>query len=59
VRVIYNPPWCLVDSFGHRIGEGMGVTQVGGLIVAIHENRFRVFKGYYKTPWEDIAWLQI
>lgn len=59
VRVIFTPPWCLVDNFGARLGEGLGVTQIGGLIVAVDGNRFRVFKQFYKTPWEGIEWTRI
>lgn len=59
VRVIYTPPWCLVDNFAARIGEGLGVTQVGGLIIAIDSKRFHVFKRFYRTPWEGVQWLKV
>lgn len=59
VRVIYTPPWCLVDNFAARIGEGLGVTQIGGLIIAVDGDRYKVSKRYYRTPWEDVQWLTI
>lgn len=59
VRVIYTPPWCLTGNYAARIGEGLGVTQVGGLIIAVDGDRYHVFKRYYKTPWEDIEWVTV
>lgn len=59
LRVIYTPPWCLVDNFAARIGEALGVTQVGGLIIAVDAERFHVFKGYYRTPWEEVQWIKV
>ena len=59
VRVVYSCPWCLVDNFTHRIGEGLAAIKVGGLIVAVEGDRFRVYKAYYDTPAEDRQWIKI
>ena len=59
VRVIYSPPWCLVNSFTHRLGMGIGATQVGSPIIAVNGDKLHVFKRYYKTPAKDRQWIKI
>jgi hypothetical protein len=59
VRVLYTPPWCLAGSFVHRIGAGLGATQVGSPIVLVDGDRYQVVKRYYKTPGEERQWLTI
>lgn len=60
LRVIYTPPWCLANSYTHRLGAGIAPTeQIGGLIIVIDGNRYRVYKRYVRTPVEECKWLRI
>ena len=60
VRAIYTPPWCLVGSFGHRLGVGLAPSeQIGGLIIVVDGKGYRVFKRYTKTPIGDRQWIKI
>jgi len=60
VRAIYTPPWCLANSYTHRLGAGLApVEKVGGLIIVVDGNSCRVFKRYFDTPREEEQWLKI
>jgi predicted phosphodiesterase len=61
VRTIYTPPWCLSNAYSHRIGAALApVEQVGGIIIVVDGDKYRVFKRYYQTPPEERAqWIAI
>lgn len=58
IRAIFTPPWCLADAYSYRLGFGWAAQEVGGLIVIVDGNRYRVIKRYSQLPVGGRGWVK-
>jgi len=59
VRAIFTPPWCLADAYSYRLGFGWAAQEVGGVIIIVDDNKFRVIKRYASLPVGGKGWLKV
>jgi len=59
VRAIFTPPWCLADAYSYRLGFGWAAQEIGGLIIIVDDNKFRVIKRFAALPVGGRGWIKV
>ncbi len=58
VRVLFLPPWCLADPHAIKGGAIKASQQIGGIIIVVDGNRYRIFKRFSKLDNAELQWIK-
>jgi hypothetical protein len=57
VRALFLPSWCLADPHAMQGGVIKAAQQIGGIVIIVNDNKYRIIKRYAGLPEVEMQWL--